>query len=320
MSGWFRWLVVLAVFWVLVTDREPPTEAARPRGKSRITIRETITDESGFEHTWREPAIPTGSRDAVVSTWTSDKGESALDASVQVRLIPADRNVDAVFVIDTTSSMGWVFESARAKALEMAKALEASRAAGKDVRAGLIEYKDRGDRFDRRSRAGGHIRVSPLTSDWGRLRDAFGRMRATGGGDAPEDVQGALLEGLDQLAWRRGADTTRVIFLIGDAPAQDYPGQPGVPALGERLATEGFTLHAFCASPVVPEALKKLGEGLAKLDERLAKLGAGLEKLGLGELGRDEPSFRSPAEADFRALATATGGSFEVLRRAEGGR
>lgn len=274
----------LAVLWVLVTDAEPPHEAARARPRSGVVV--VDGDAEGAAPSWREPpAIPAGSRAVVVSSWTSDQEESALDAEVQVRRIPADRNVDAVFVIDTTSSMSWIFSDARAKALEMMKALEASREAGKDVRAGLVEYRDRGDRF---RGTHDHIRVSSLTSDWERLRGDFSRMRASGGGDMPEDVQGALLRGLDDLAWRTGADTTRVIFLIGDAPAQKYPDQPGVAALGERLASEGFTVHAFCAS-------------------------LGVRLPGLGDL-----ELATPAAADFRALATATGGDFEVLRRAGG--
>lgn len=283
MSGWFRWAVFLAVLWVFLTDAEPPTEAARTRRNASITIEETIPGEAVHEHRWSDSEdLPPGTHGAVVSTWTTDQEESALDAEVQVRLIPADRNVEAVFVIDTTSSMSWIFETARSKALEMVKALEASREEGKEVRAGLIEYRDRGDRF---RGVEGHIRISSLTNDWERLRGDFKRMRASGGGDMPEDVQGALLRGLDELAWRTDGDTTKVIFLIGDAPAQKYSDQPGVRALGERLASEGYTLHAFCA-----------GMGIR-----------GLERLGV----------KSPAEADFRALATATGGSFEVITRTD---
>jgi hypothetical protein len=283
MSGWFRWAVLLAVLWVLVSDSEPPQEAARAKRNARVTVEESLSGPATVDHRWREPAdLRPGTHGVVVSTWTTDKEDSALDAEVQVRLIPADRNVDAVFVIDTTSSMSWIFETARSKALEMVKALEASREDGKDVRAGLIEYRDRGDRF-RGTRD--HIRLSELTSDWEGLRGDFERMRASGGGDMPEDVQGALLQGLERLDWRRDSDTTRVIFLIGDAPAQKYADQPGVPALGERLAREGFTLHAFCAGMGIP----------------------GLERLGIS----------SPAEADFKALSGATGGSYEVIRKVE---
>jgi hypothetical protein len=200
-----------------------------------VTIEESIPGDTTVDHSWREPSdLRPGTHGVVVSTWTTDKEESALDAKVQVRLIPADRNVDAVFVIDTTSSMSWIFETARSKALEMVKALEASREDGKDVRAGLIEYRDRGDRF-RGTRD--HIRLSALTSDWESLRSDFVRMRASGGGDMPEDVQGALLQGLEKLDWRTDADTTRSTRTSPASrpsasawPARASPSTPSAPA------------------------------------------------------------------------------------------
>jgi hypothetical protein len=220
------------------------------------------------------------------STWTTDQEDSALDPEVQVKRIDSDHDVEAVFVIDTTGSMGWIFDTARDKALQLVKALEKSRDEGKKVRAALVDYKDRRRvyRSDGRYRglhSKSHLEVTPLTSDWSTLRGAFGAMRADGGGDLEEDTQGALLAALDDLTWSKGEDVTRLVYLIGDAPSQRYADQPGLKAIAERLGREGFRVHAFNAS-----------------DER--------------------HPHHERVRNDWMLLSNATGGTYEVIRLAEG--
>lgn len=233
-----------------------------------------------------EPIVyePPPTREDFKSTWTTDQEDSALDPEVQVKRIDKHHDVEAVFVIDTTGSMGWIFDTAREKALELVKALEASRAEGKKVRAALVDYKDRrmvrgSDGSHRGYSKTSHLNVTPLTSDWSELRGAFGAMRASGGGDLEEDTQGALLASLDDLTWTDGEDVTRLVYLIGDAPAKRYEDQPGLKALAERLGRRGFRVHAFNAS-----------------DERHAH--------------------HEQVRNDWMLLSNATGGSYEVIRKA----
>lgn len=231
------------------------------------------------------PPEPDPGSARLVSAWTTDQEASALDPEVQVKRIASDQDVEAVFVIDTTGSMGWIFDTARDKALELMKALEASRDEGKRARAALVDYKDRMRVRDSSGRTLGldrerHLKVAPLTNDWGALRASFQAMHADGGGDLEEDTQGGLLAALDELEWSEGKGVTRLVYLIGDAPAKRYEDQPGLKALARRLADGGYMVHAFNASA------EYHGH-----HERVA--------------------------ADWKLLAGETGGSYEVIHKPE---
>jgi hypothetical protein len=247
-------------------------EVVEPEPEAMVVVPEPILELEDGEDDFR-------------STWTTDQEDSALDPEVQVKRIDSDHDVEAVFVIDTTGSMGWIFDTAREKALQLVKALEKSRDEGKKVRAALVDYKDRRRiRGPHHPRYGeyhptSHLEVTPLTSDWSVLRNAFGAMSADGGGDLEEDTQGALLASLDKLSWSRGADVTRLVYLIGDAPAKRYTDQPGLKALAERLDHEGFRVHAFNAS------------------------------------GESHPHHER-VRNDWKLLANVTGGTYEVIRMA----
>jgi hypothetical protein len=132
---------------------------------------------------------------------------------------PAERAIEAVFVLDTTGSMSGLLEGAKRKIWSIADAMGGSQR-GVPVRIGLVAYRDRGDAYVTR-------RVD-LTEDldavWGELR----QLRAEGGGDTPESVNQALHEAVERMPWSRGAGVYRVIFLVGDAPPHlDYPQDVG---------------------------------------------------------------------------------------------
>jgi len=117
-------------------------------------------------------------------------------------------------VLDTTGSMGPLIEGAKQKIWSIATSiLDANPDA--DIRMGLVAYRDIGDdyvtkRFD-------------LTTD---IQDLYARLldlRAQGGGDWPESVNEALDVAVNKLDWTRGDDTSRILFLVGDAPPHmDY--------------------------------------------------------------------------------------------------
>ncbi len=194
--------------------------------------------------------------------------KSALDVVEVVRELDRARSVEAVFVIDVTASMGWIFEDARERALALLSLLERTRTQGARVRAALVPYRDRKD--PRPVHTG-------FMSDWKALREAFGQLRAEGGGDAPEDVQGALEFALGKLPWSAPSTTTeRVLYLIGDAPSQRYADLPHVHQYGKRAREMGVKIHAFNA---------------ARPKGRLLPL----------------------VERDFSVLAQASGGSYERI-------
>jgi len=139
--------------------------------------------------------------------------------SIGAPIAPAERAIEAVFVLDTTGSMSGLLEGAKRKIWSIADAMGGSQH-GVPVRIGLVAYRDRGDAYVTR-------RVE-LTEDldkvWGELR----QLRAEGGGDTPESVNQALHEAVQLMPWSRGPGVYRVIFLVGDAPPHlDYPQDVG---------------------------------------------------------------------------------------------
>jgi hypothetical protein len=130
-------------------------------------------------------------------------------ASAQAR--PA---VEVAFVLDTTGSMASLIEGAKRKICSIATTI-IDENPGADIRMGLIAYRDIGDEYVTR-------RID-LTAD---IQDLYARLlelKARGGGDWPESVNEALHEGITRLAWTPGADISRIIFLVGDAPPHlDY--------------------------------------------------------------------------------------------------
>ena len=122
--------------------------------------------------------------------------------------------VEAVFVLDTTGSMGGLIQAAKDKIWSIASTLAAAQPAP-IVRMGLVAYRDRGDDYV--------TRVVDLSSDLDSLHTQIFQLQAQGGGDGPESVNQALSDAVQRIGWSRDPATYRVVFLVGDAPPHmDY--------------------------------------------------------------------------------------------------
>lgn len=131
---------------------------------------------------------------------------------------PAAADLDAVFVLDTTGSMGAEIREVQERVGQLADSLAAARE-GERLRFGIVAFRDRGDDYV--------TRVSPLTSDLAATRGFLDGLAAAGGGDGPESVVAALAAALTEIDWDPSAGTERQIFLIGDAPPHlDYGDEP----------------------------------------------------------------------------------------------
>ena len=122
--------------------------------------------------------------------------------------------VEAVFVLDTTGSMGGLIQAAKDKIWSIASTLAAAQPAP-IVRMGLVAYRDRGDDYV--------TRVVDLSPNLDSLQTELYKLEAQGGGDGPESVNQALSDAVQRIGWSRDPATYRVIFLVGDAPPHmDY--------------------------------------------------------------------------------------------------
>ena len=123
----------------------------------------------------------------------------------------AIRDLDLVFVIDTTGSMRHELADMQANLIGVINILNRL---SSSLRIGVVAYKDRGERYITRD-----FPLRPMESaEVGQILDFVRGLEASGGGDDPEPVDLALQVAID-MQWR--ADAQGRIVVIGDALARD---------------------------------------------------------------------------------------------------
>ncbi|UQA62535.1 VIT domain-containing protein [Polyangium aurulentum] len=161
--------------------------------------------------------------------------------------------LDLVFLVDETGSMGAYIEEVKQRLLEIIDALKSAPLC-KSLRIGLVSYRDHPPQD--RSFAS---RVVPLTDDIAAIRAGVERMRASGGGDGPESVTDGLYD-LVRLEWRPRA--ARVVVWVGDAPPHGVePSGDAFPsgcpcghhwyAQAENAREMGVVIHAVGCMPAL---------------------------------------------------------------------
>lgn len=127
---------------------------------------------------------------------------------------PAVTQVEVVFVLDSTGSMGGLIEGAKQKIWSIANSFIATKPAPQ-LKIGLISYRDRGDAYV--------TKFHDLTDDIDTVFSNLKGFRADGGGDGPESVNQALHEAVNKMSWSADRQVLKVIFLVGDFPPHmDY--------------------------------------------------------------------------------------------------
>ena len=162
---------------------------------------------------------------------------AALGADAPAAEEVARPRIEAVFVLDTTGSMGGLIEGAKQKIWSIANAL----ASGKptpEIHMGLVAYRDRGDEYV--------TKLTPLTDDLDALYADLLELRANGGGDAPESVNQALHEAVTKIKWSTDDRTFRVIYLVGDCPPHmDYEDDVKYPETCRRAAAAEIVINTI---------------------------------------------------------------------------
>jgi Mg-chelatase subunit ChlD len=176
-----------------------------------------------------------GAASAVFSAAESD---GVIDLKLAAkRRIPATRDVDVAFILDTTGSMGEEIAAVKATLQKVAASLSTAHVR---LRVGLVEYKDRTDEFV--------TRVYPMSTDVAAFSQKVAGLSASGGGDMPESVNEGLHVGINGLTWSPSA-IARFAFLIGDAPPHlDYPNDFDYAADMRDAARRGIQIFTVAAS------------------------------------------------------------------------
>lgn len=129
--------------------------------------------------------------------------------------------LDLVFLVDETGSMGAYIAQVREHLLALVEELKASPLC-RMLRLGVVSYRDHPPQDHTYA-----SKVLPLTEDIETVRRAVERLTASGGGDGPESVTDGLYD-LVRLDWRPSA--ARAVVWFGDAPPHGVvPSGDGFP-------------------------------------------------------------------------------------------
>ena len=158
-------------------------------------------------------------------------------ATVRPQIEAARPQIEVVFVLDTTGSMGGLIAAAKDKIWAIANTLALAEA-GPQIKLGLVGYRDRGDEYV--------TTLTDLTDDLDAVYAELMKFTANGGGDGPESVNQALAEAINNISWSSDGKTLRMIYLVGDAPPHmDYENDVLYPATCAAAVKREIIINAI---------------------------------------------------------------------------
>src|SRR4051794_12513873 len=171
--------------------------------------------------------------------------------------------VEVVFCLDTTGSMGGLIEGAKQKIWSIVNQIASGRPAP-DIKVGLVAFRDKGDAYV--------TKVFDLTTDLDEVHKNLQGFKAEGGGDIPESVNQALNESVTKVNWSKDQSTLRIIFLVGDAPPHmDYKDDVKYPETCKLATAQGVIINTvLCGND--GEAKKHWQEICAKAGGTFAQI------------------------------------------------
>lgn len=135
-------------------------------------------------------------------------GPSPAPLRPPLAVVTSAPRIDVVFAIDATGSMGDEIEVVKTKVSKMMEEIQGGNPKP-EVRFGLVAYRDYGDAYV--------TKAYMLTTAVNTIQASLQQIEAGGGGDTPEAVGAGLQCAVSEMNWDQDANTTRMIFLIGDA-------------------------------------------------------------------------------------------------------
>ncbi len=148
----------------------------------------------------------------------------------------AKHQIDVVFAVDTTGSMGGLIDGAKRTVWSIASSIK-NADPNAELRIGLVAYRDVGDDYVTKDFA--------LTTDLDAVFAELSAYRAAGGGDTPEDVDAALDVTLHKMQWR--SDAKKLVFLVGDAPPASRGDVPTFEVAAREAGEKGIIINTIRA-------------------------------------------------------------------------
>jgi len=148
---------------------------------------------------------------------TRQSADMAWDITLNTARTRSPVNLDVLFLIDATGSMGDEIDELKNNILSISAQIQAL-PSRPDVRFGMVTYRDLGDVYV--------TQTYDFTPDVQTFQYNLQQVYASGGGDTPESLNEALHRAVNGVSWRV-EDTVSLIFLVADAPPhldyyQDY--------------------------------------------------------------------------------------------------
>jgi len=152
----------------------------------------------------------------------------------------AATEVDVMFVVDATGSMGDELEYLKTELLDVLE--RAAQTPNISLRTGSVFYRDHGDEYV--------TRISNFTTSMSTTVDFVKQQSAAGGGDWPEAVHTALQDAITQTSWSQTAKA-RLLFLVLDAPPhEDDEVKAKVREMTKLAAAKGIKIIPITASGI----------------------------------------------------------------------
>ncbi len=123
------------------------------------------------------------------------------------RTVEQNIPLDLLFIMDTTGSMGEEINRLK-NTIEIINLNLASLSTKPRIRFGMVLFRDRNDEYT--------TKIIDFTDDLDKFSTELNKVTAFGGGDAPEDMQSAMLAALTKMKWNDNG--IRIGYLITDAP------------------------------------------------------------------------------------------------------
>jgi Mg-chelatase subunit ChlD len=171
---------------------------------------------------------------------TSTPAQSTTDTAKKSAKKTARPRLDVVFTVDATSSMSDEIEVIKKEIWTIANRLMKGKPSP-DIRFGLVFYKDNGDDFV--------VRSTPLTRDIDKIHTLLMSAPVSGGGDMPEHVGRGLHAAMD-MEWDADPSVSRLVYLVGDAPSQNYDDEFKVTDAVKKAQEKQIVIHAIGCSGI----------------------------------------------------------------------
>ena len=187
--------------------------------------------------------LPTGNDPATQSTFNLETLPT--DRRVQVNLNATRETspaLDLMLVIDATGSMTDEMKYLSSEFQAITQTIK-NKFPTVSIRFSLIVYRDVGDEYV--------IRSFDFTDSVATMQSQLAAQQADGGGDYPEAMEQALQQ-VTQANWRTG-NTTRLVFLVADAPPHDQDLSKAINS-AKTARRMGLRFYPLAASGVAETA------------------------------------------------------------------